>query len=87
MDGVKQEKNKCTLCEHVFRGGAMRIQLHFLQVPGCVAAKCTAAEDTWVDVDEDKEGEEEEGQQEGWFIGKEEDVKSPQHAVPPCSRK
>eukprot|EP00983_Pelagomonas_calceolata_P127958 1161466-Pelagomonas_calceolata.AAC.12 len=36
-DGVKQWKNKRQLCEllHVFHGGAMRIRLHFLQVPGC----------------------------------------------------
>eukprot|EP00983_Pelagomonas_calceolata_P036792 1134534-Pelagomonas_calceolata.AAC.1 len=44
-DGVKQVKNKCKLCEHVFHGGATRIRLHFLQVPGCGVAKCTAAED------------------------------------------
>eukprot|EP00983_Pelagomonas_calceolata_P060856 1146556-Pelagomonas_calceolata.AAC.1 len=25
-DGVKQVKNKCKLCEHVFHGGAMRIR-------------------------------------------------------------
>eukprot|EP00983_Pelagomonas_calceolata_P003399 110969-Pelagomonas_calceolata.AAC.2 len=39
-DGVKQGKNKCKLCEHVFHGGAMRIRLHFLRVPGCGVAKC-----------------------------------------------
>eukprot|EP00983_Pelagomonas_calceolata_P122376 1160902-Pelagomonas_calceolata.AAC.5 len=59
-DGVKQGKNKCKLCEHVSHGGATRIRPHFLQVPGCGVAKCTAAEDTWVAVDEDEEG----GQQE-----------------------
>eukprot|EP00983_Pelagomonas_calceolata_P108612 1159477-Pelagomonas_calceolata.AAC.5 len=45
MDGVKQGKDKCKLCEHVFHGGATRIRLHFLQVPGCGVAQCTAAED------------------------------------------
>eukprot|EP00983_Pelagomonas_calceolata_P020922 657664-Pelagomonas_calceolata.AAC.1 len=48
MDGVKQGKNKCKLCEHVFHGCAARIRLHFMQVPDCGLAKCTAAEDTWV---------------------------------------
>eukprot|EP00983_Pelagomonas_calceolata_P064841 1148314-Pelagomonas_calceolata.AAC.5 len=43
--GVKQVKNKCKQCEHVFHGGATRIRLHFLQVPGCEVAECTAAED------------------------------------------
>eukprot|EP00983_Pelagomonas_calceolata_P063738 1147853-Pelagomonas_calceolata.AAC.2 len=42
-DGVKQVKNACKLCEHVFHGGA-RIRLHSLQAPGCRVAKCTAAE-------------------------------------------
>eukprot|EP00983_Pelagomonas_calceolata_P045473 1139753-Pelagomonas_calceolata.AAC.6 len=75
-DGVKQGKNKCKLCEHVFHGGATRIKLHFLQVPGCRVAKCKA-EDTWVAVDEDEGGRDEEGQHEegsssdgeGWFTG------------------
>eukprot|EP00983_Pelagomonas_calceolata_P047812 1140792-Pelagomonas_calceolata.AAC.4 len=64
--------------EHVFHGGATRIRLHFLQVPGCGLAKCTAAEDTWVNVDEDEEGgQQEKGSSsdgEGWFTGEEEDV-------------
>eukprot|EP00983_Pelagomonas_calceolata_P036959 1136133-Pelagomonas_calceolata.AAC.1 len=47
-DGVKQGKNKRFALEHVFHGGAARIRLHFLQVPGCGVAKCKAAEDTWV---------------------------------------
>eukprot|EP00983_Pelagomonas_calceolata_P094080 1157845-Pelagomonas_calceolata.AAC.8 len=51
MDGVKQWKNKCKLCE-------------LLHVPGCGVAKCTAAEDTWVAVDEDEERKEEGEQQE-----------------------
>eukprot|EP00983_Pelagomonas_calceolata_P069159 1150275-Pelagomonas_calceolata.AAC.1 len=60
----------------------MRIRLHFLQVPGCGVAKCTAAGDTWVAVDEEEEGKEEGGQQEessssdyygeGCFTGEEE---------------
>eukprot|EP00983_Pelagomonas_calceolata_P073939 1152332-Pelagomonas_calceolata.AAC.15 len=71
-DEVKQGKNKCKLCEHVFHGGAhaMRIRLHFVQVPGCGVAKCPAAEDTWVAVDEDEEGEEGSSSDgEGWFTG------------------
>eukprot|EP00983_Pelagomonas_calceolata_P057183 1144951-Pelagomonas_calceolata.AAC.2 len=46
---MKQGKNMCmqAMCtrEHVFHGGATRIRLHFLQVPGCGVAKCSA--DTW----------------------------------------
>eukprot|EP00983_Pelagomonas_calceolata_P042592 1138562-Pelagomonas_calceolata.AAC.4 len=38
-DGVKQGKNNCFALEHVFHGGATRIRLHFLQVPGCGVAK------------------------------------------------
>eukprot|EP00983_Pelagomonas_calceolata_P043940 1139092-Pelagomonas_calceolata.AAC.5 len=34
--------------EHVFHRGAMHIRLHFLQVPGCGVANCTAFEDTWL---------------------------------------
>eukprot|EP00983_Pelagomonas_calceolata_P011894 382287-Pelagomonas_calceolata.AAC.1 len=49
---MKQGKNACmqAMCtrEHVFHGGAMRIRLLFLQLPGCGVAKCTASEDTWV---------------------------------------
>eukprot|EP00983_Pelagomonas_calceolata_P114585 1160110-Pelagomonas_calceolata.AAC.4 len=84
-DGVKQWKDKCKLCEllHVFYGGAARIRLHSLQVPGCGVAKCTAAKDAWVAADEDEEGEQEGGQQEegsssdgeDWFTGEVEDVK------------
>eukprot|EP00983_Pelagomonas_calceolata_P043868 1139071-Pelagomonas_calceolata.AAC.2 len=48
--GVKQVKNKCKLCEHAFHGGATHIRLHFLQVPGCGVTKCTASEDTWMNV-------------------------------------
>eukprot|EP00983_Pelagomonas_calceolata_P057504 1145094-Pelagomonas_calceolata.AAC.5 len=58
---MKQGKNTCmqAMCthEHVFHGGATRIRLHFLQLPGCGVAKCTASEDTWVNVDEDTGGE------------------------------
>eukprot|EP00983_Pelagomonas_calceolata_P002915 96194-Pelagomonas_calceolata.AAC.2 len=58
-DGVKQVKNECKLCEHVVYGGATCIRLRFLQFPGWGFAKCTAAEDTWLAVDENEEGEEE----------------------------
>eukprot|EP00983_Pelagomonas_calceolata_P125660 1161226-Pelagomonas_calceolata.AAC.5 len=57
---MKQGKNKCmqAMCtrEHVFHGGATRIRLHFLQVPGCGVAKCTASEDIWEAEDEEGEG-------------------------------
>eukprot|EP00983_Pelagomonas_calceolata_P023571 742723-Pelagomonas_calceolata.AAC.7 len=49
---MKQGKNKCmqAMCthEHAFHGGAIHIRLHFLQVPGCGVAKCTASVETWV---------------------------------------
>eukprot|EP00983_Pelagomonas_calceolata_P080297 1155093-Pelagomonas_calceolata.AAC.7 len=49
---MKQGKNMCmqAICtrEHVFHGGATRIRLHVLQVPGCGVSKCTASENTWV---------------------------------------
>eukprot|EP00983_Pelagomonas_calceolata_P026320 826770-Pelagomonas_calceolata.AAC.1 len=65
----------------MFHGGAPRIRLYFLQVPGCGVAKWTADEDAWVAVGDYEEGEEEGGQQEevsssdreGCFTGKEED--------------
>eukprot|EP00983_Pelagomonas_calceolata_P077301 1153805-Pelagomonas_calceolata.AAC.4 len=80
-DGVKQGKNKCFALEHVFHGGAARNRLHFLQVPGC----------GWPSVQQLRTlgglmrmrrgrrsgaaggGSSSDG--EGWFTGKEENVK------------
>eukprot|EP00983_Pelagomonas_calceolata_P081336 1155534-Pelagomonas_calceolata.AAC.2 len=91
--GTDGGKNKCELCEYVFHGGAMRIRLHFLQVPGFGVAKCKA-EDTLVAVDEGKEGEQEGGQQEegsssdgeGLFIGEEEDNMGPERLSRPSQQ-
>eukprot|EP00983_Pelagomonas_calceolata_P127800 1161446-Pelagomonas_calceolata.AAC.1 len=57
-----------TLVQHEGTDGVKQGKITF---PGCGVAECTAAEDTWVVVDEEG-GQQEEGASsdgEGWFTG------------------